>query len=104
MLAAHKAFDRKLGIGQSRASAEALGLSGLQACGWKKGAPLGWVGAAPLPFPAFVRRVLHVFGGVEAAHPPLRRRVGRVAVVGAMREALVEEACAASAAVYVTGQ
>ena len=104
VLAAHEAFDRGLGIGRSRISAEALGLSGLQACGWKKGAPLGWVGTTPLRFSAFLRRVLHVFGGLEAGYPPRRGRAGRVAVVGAMRGALVEEACAAGAAVYVTGQ
>lgn len=106
VLAAHAAFDQHLGIGQGRPAAEALGLSRLQVCGRKGGAPLGWIGAwaePPEPFSTLVWRVLHVFGGLDVVHPA-GRRVRRVAVVGALREALVEEAHAAGAQVYVTGQ
>jgi putative NIF3 family GTP cyclohydrolase 1 type 2 len=106
VLWSHLPFDERLTTGFNPRLAEALGLAAPAPIGEKGGRPLGMMGdAAPAPAGAWAARVAAVFGGAEAALlPATRAPVARVAVVGAMTDALVREAAARGAGLYVTGQ
>ena len=105
VLAYHYAFDERLTTGYNPYLAEALGMSGLEVLGEKEGRPLGMIGdIAAVPFDTFCSRVEREFGGLEAVHNAQAREVSRVCVVGAMRPALVREAAARGAQVYLTGE
>ena len=107
-LACHLAFDERLTTGFNPRLAEALGLESLETLGEKAGRPLGMIGdlRVPVNFREAVRRLSQILGGCEqAAPPPLPDQpFGRVAVVGAMTDALVREAHARGVGLYVTGQ
>ncbi len=105
VLAYHLAFDERLTTGYNPRLAEVLGMTELEVLGRKEGRPLGMLGAVPdQEFARFARVVTEVFGGNDAVHAGDQREIGRVAVVGAMTEALVREAAARGVQVYVTGQ
>ncbi|MDP9379500.1 MAG: Nif3-like dinuclear metal center hexameric protein [Chloroflexota bacterium] len=106
VLSYHLAFDEKLTTGYNPRLAEALGMRDLEALGAKQGRPIGMLGGiAPSPsWYRFCRTVAEVFGGCETVHAGAGDEVTRVAVVGAMTDALVCEATMRGAKAYVTGQ
>jgi putative NIF3 family GTP cyclohydrolase 1 type 2 len=102
----HLPFDERLTTGLNPRLAEALGMRGLEPLGARDGRPLGMVGdVAPGAAAAWAGRAAAAFGGEEARLvPDPAAPVARVAVVGAMTDALVREAAARGAGLYVTGQ
>jgi putative NIF3 family GTP cyclohydrolase 1 type 2 len=102
----HLPFDERLTTGFNPRLADALRMTALEPLGEKAERVLGMIGAVePAPAAAWVRRVAEVFGGHDAAlvaDPDAT--VARVAVVGAMNDALVREVAARGAGLYVTGQ
>lgn len=104
VLAYHLAFDESLTIGRNPRLASILGLSQIETLGRKEGRPIGMIGDATGRRDRFVAAVERVFGGLDRVVPGERPEVGRVAVVGAMTAALVEEAARRGADAYVTGQ
>lgn len=106
VLWAHLPFDDRLTTSFNPRLAGVLGLTNLEPIGRKDGRVQGMVGAwAPRPAAEALALASAVFGGHEAL---LDGRsvapVTRVAVVGAMSDALVREAAARGAGLYVTGQ
>jgi putative NIF3 family GTP cyclohydrolase 1 type 2 len=106
VLAYHRALDERLSVGHNPALANALGAEPEAEPLRRGGKTVGLVGAlAPTPYAALLDRLADVLGGVEAeAGPAPAAPVERFALVGAMTEALVEDAAGRGAAVYVTGQ
>jgi putative NIF3 family GTP cyclohydrolase 1 type 2/protocatechuate 3,4-dioxygenase beta subunit len=105
VLWSHLPFDERLTTGFNPRLAEALGLAALEPLGEKAGRALGMLGAwAPRPPAEAAALAAAVFGGCEAELPGAGSPVARVAVVGAMTDALVREAAARGAGLYVTGQ
>jgi NIF3 (NGG1p interacting factor 3) protein/YacP-like NYN domain-containing protein len=99
VVAAHEALDHELtpGAGGARVAA-ALGLRGVEPLG-----TLGLVGAVEAP-DRWRERLELCFGGLERWRAGAGAPVRRVALVGALRPALVEAAVAVGADLYVTGQ
>lgn len=105
VVAYHLAFDERLTLGYNVRLADALSLSMVEVLGDKEGRPLGMIGALPRqPFAAYTHALAEVFGGMDKAHAALSVDISRVAVVGAMTDALVREAAERGADLYVTGQ
>lgn len=106
VLHAHLPFDDRLTTGDNAPLAAALGFRSREVLGVKDGRRIGMLGdVAPASAADWVERVRGEFGGVEAelvAEPD--RLVSRVAVVGAMNDALVREGARRGAGLYVTGQ
>lgn len=101
----HLPFDEHLTLGLNPPLARALRMSGLEPLGLKRGRVIGMLGRVENgAFPALLQRVQQEFGGVEAVVSPASDRVEHIAVVGAMNDALVREAAARGATVYLTGQ
>lgn len=101
----HLAFDERLTLGFNPLLANALGLFDIEALGEKAGRSIGMLGNISAScFETFCDRVQHVFGGAEAIEKGSLSKVAKVAVVGAMTDALVREAKARGAEVYITGQ
>jgi len=104
VLAYHLAFDERLTIGANPWLAAALGLSRPEMLGRKEGRPLGMIGdVAEQAASSLVDTIEREFGGLEAVLPG-PAAIERVAVVGAMTAALVEEAARRGAGLYLTGQ
>ena len=106
VLYSHLPFDEHLTTGLNVPLATQLGFRTREALGHKHGRPLGMLGEiAPVRAADAMARVAELFGGAEEVILPFPARlVDRVAVVGAMNEALVREAATRGAGVYVTGQ
>ena len=109
VLAYHLAFDERLTTGFNPALASACGWGEPEILGHKAGRPLGMVCALPeaAPFDAVAARLRAEFAGLEHVAAPSAGDgtvVTRVAVVGAMTDALVREAHARGVGMYVTGQ
>lgn len=105
VLAYHYAFDERLTMGYNPLLAEALGFSEVEVLGFKEGRPLGMIGNVPrTSLSAFWARVVAVLGGLEGLYGASAGDVTRACVVGAMRPALVCEAAARGAQVYLTGE
>ena len=102
----HLPFDEHLTTGDNAPLAGALGFRTREVLGTKHGRPIGMIGdVAPVPAAEAVAHVARVIGGTEEiALPDARRPVARVAVVGAMTDALVREAARRGVGLYVTGQ
>ncbi|MBW4648148.1 MAG: Nif3-like dinuclear metal center hexameric protein [Kastovskya adunca ATA6-11-RM4] len=101
----HLAFDERLTLGFNPRLADALGMSALLVIGEKEGRPIGMSGEmSPQCFTRYCRDIGEVFGGQDQTEPGECKQVSRVAVVGAMTDALVREAASRGADVYVTGQ
>jgi putative NIF3 family GTP cyclohydrolase 1 type 2 len=101
----HLAFDERLTLGFNPRLAEALGMSAIEVLGKKEGRPIGMIGEIlPQSFARYCSYINEVFGGQDKANPGNCDKVLRVAVVGAMTEALVREAVSRGADVYITGQ
>jgi len=108
VVAYHLPFDERLTLGFNPRLADVLGLTNLDVLGEKDGRPLGLIGDADaLSFASWAAVLSDVFGGRDAAHAPKDEDdapVARVAVVGAMNDALVRAADQRGARLYVTGQ
>lgn len=106
VLWAHLPFDDALTTSYNPRLAAVLGMTALAPIGQKDGRVQGMLGDwTPRPADDAVATTAAVFGGAEAviaARGP--EPVRRVAVVGAMNDALVREAAARGAGLYVTGQ
>ena len=104
-IAVHRALDDRFSTGPNPALAEALGLDLDAEPLVRDGGAVGMVGQTDAQYAEVHERIVQAFGGHEALDgPEPEGPVGRVAVVGAMTEALVVEAAARGATVYVTGQ
>ncbi|HEY0736584.1 MAG TPA: Nif3-like dinuclear metal center hexameric protein [Herpetosiphonaceae bacterium] len=105
VVAYHLAFDERLTIGFNPRLADALQLSAIETLGEKAGRPIGMVGAVPeQSFSDYVKLLNQIFGRHDEAQTAAEERMRRVAVVGAMTDALVREAADRGAQIYVTGQ
>ena len=109
VLAYHLAFDERLTTGFNPALAAACGWGEPEVLGYKDRRPLGMACALPAPvsFDTLAAQLRAEFGGLEQVAPPATGgvvMVARVAVVGAMTDALMREAHARGVGVYVTGQ
>ena len=105
VLAYHLAFDEAMTLGMNPFLAKTLGFQRTAILGWKAGRPIGMIGSVPPEPPSVViDRVHTIFGGLELVEPGTANLVHRIAVVGAMTDALVREAAARGADLYVTGQ
>jgi putative NIF3 family GTP cyclohydrolase 1 type 2 len=104
VIAYHLAFDERLTLGFNPRLAEVLGLTELEVLGKKEGRSIGMLGqAVTQSFEQYGDRLQAIFGGQDIALPQ-GAGVSRVAVVGAMNDALVREAAARGADLYITGQ
>jgi len=105
VVAAHRAFDARMTLGFNPDLASALDLEELEAFGMKDGRPIGMLGLTALQsFDGYTQHLTTVFGGLDHMEQGRHKRVSRVAIVGAMTDALVREAAVRRAEVYVTGQ
>lgn len=105
VLAYHYAFDERLTTGYNPLLAQALGFAELEVLGDKEGRPLGMIADVPkATAKAFQARVEDEFGGLAGVYGGSAGEVARACVVGAMRPALVYEAAARGAQVYLTGE
>lgn len=106
VLYAHLPFDDHLTTTDNAPLAAALGFRTREVLGVKDGRRIGMLGDVdPTTAADALARVTAVFGGTEAVVlPEPARLVARVAVVGAMNDALVREAAARGVGLYVTGQ
>ena len=109
VLAYHLAFDERLTTGLNPALAAVCGWDEPEVLGEKEGRPLGMVCtlAEARPFETEAARLREQFGGLEEVVSPAQgpgTSITRVAVVGAMNDALVRAAHAAGAGLYATGQ
>ncbi len=99
VLAVHRALDDRLATGHNPALAAEIGMTLDDDPLMRDGTIIGMTGALD----DAEARIIAAFGGLEAtAGEP--DTTGRVAVVGAMTDALVREAAARGVGLYVTGQ
>ncbi len=105
VIAYHLAFDEALTIGFNPRLATVLGMSNLEVLGEKEGRAIGMMGEVErLSFDKYCEVLNQVFQGYDRAIPGTTGEILRVAVVGAMTDALVHEAKARGANIYITGQ
>lgn len=105
VIAYHLAFDERLTLGYNPRLADALHLIQPEILGEKNDRPIGMIGAAPeQTFTSLCRTCGSIFGGVDETSSSRSDQIRRVAVVGAMTDALVREAAERGADVYLTGQ
>jgi len=105
VLSYHLAFDERLTVGFNPYLAEALHLGGLELLEEKQGRILGMVGqGSSRSFATLCQSLSQLFGGLEQVIPGRTAHIARIAVVGAMRPALIEEAHRRGATAYITGQ
>lgn len=102
VIASHAAFDHRLTIGANPDLLVALQMHDVRALGGAAPGVVGAVGLAGLE--AWVARLTAMFGGVEEVVPGGAAAIRRIAVVGAMTDALVRQAAALGADLYLTGQ
>lgn len=102
----HLPFDDRLTTGLNPRLATALGGTDVEPFGTKDGRTIGMLARVEAEPAAVLRqRIAEVFGGVDAwADGADDGPVRRVAVVGAMNNALVRDAAGRGATLYVTGQ
>lgn len=104
IVAYHLAFDERFTLSFNPDLAAALEITGLEVIGKKDDRPIGMIGEVPTQELAhFCQRLRQTFGGLEKIHA-CEGNVSRVAVVGAMNDALVREANDRGVQLYVTGQ
>lgn len=103
----HLPFDDRLTTALNPRLATALGCTDVEPFGTKDGRAIGMLASTAHPSAAALHAVLGgVFGGLDAwvDGADADAAVRRVAVVGAMTDALVHGAAGRGATVYVTGQ
>lgn len=105
VVAYHLAFDERLTLGFNPRLADVLGMLAVEILGEKEGRPIGAIGQiSPHSFASYCGYLKQVFGGQEEARAGASSECQRVAVVGAMTDALVREAASRGADIYITGQ
>lgn len=105
VLASHAPFDHRLTIGANPDLARDLRMRDPHPFGEKDGRPMGMTGDVDPADPAIlIDRITHLFGGVDEVLPGRTESIRRVALAGAMTDAMVREAAARGAELYVTGQ
>jgi len=105
VVAYHLASDERLTLSFNPRLAEVLGLSKVEVLGEKEGRAIGMLGEISAQnFASYCCYLDEVFNGQEEARAGVQSMVRRVAVVGAMTDALVREAVARGADIYITGQ
>ena len=105
VLFAHLPFDERLTTGFNPRLAAALGMRDLAPIGDRSGRPLGMIGdVGPAPTRVVAERLRAELGGLDGIDGGMHETVDRIAVVGAMTDALVREAAARGAQLYVSGQ
>lgn len=101
----HLAFDERLTLSFNPRLAQVLCMSSLSPLGDKQGRAIGMIGDIPTrSFTSYCSYINEVFGGQESAQIGIKTEISRLAVVGAMNEALVREAAVRGADLYITGQ
>lgn len=104
VIAYHLAFDERLTLGLNFRLSEALNLINPQPLGYKENRPIGMIGEIPpQAFDRYVQQIDQIFGGYESISGELDS-VSKVAIVGAMNDALIREASQRGAELYLTGQ
>ena len=105
IVAYHLAFDEHLTLGFNSRLATVLSINKLEVLGEKEGRAIGMIGdVPPQSFASYCCCLKQVFGGQDKALAGSSSHVSRVAVVGAMTDALVREAASRGADLYITGQ
>lgn len=105
VLASHAPFDHRLTIGANPELARDLRMGDPHPFGEKDGRALGMAGDVDPADPAtLIRRIARLFGGVDEVLPGRMAPIRRIALAGAMTDAMVREAAARGAELYVTGQ
>lgn len=101
----HQAFDERLTLGLNPRLAIALTLSAIEPLGKKADRTIGMMGTLPTQsFEGYCHQLNEIFAGFDQIIAPSDPPISRVAVMGAMTDALVREAAQRGAEVYVTGQ
>lgn len=105
VIAYHLAFDEHLTLGYNTRLAAALGMINSEVLGTKEDRPLGMIGDVPAEsFNDWAHTLHEIFSGTESVQPGAHATIERVAVVGAMTDALVRDAAERGAHLYITGQ
>ncbi|MBV8883288.1 MAG: Nif3-like dinuclear metal center hexameric protein [Chroococcidiopsidaceae cyanobacterium CP_BM_RX_35] len=105
VVAYHLPFDERLTLGFNPRLADVLGMSELEILGEKAGRAIGMIGEIPTQsFADYCCYLNEVFGGQDAAHAGGQNEIKRLAVVGAMTDALIRGAALRGADIYITGQ
>lgn len=101
----HLAFDERLTLGFNNRLADVLEMSALEVVGEKEGRPIGMLGEIPTQsMVSYCSGLNEIFGGRDKVLAGVSGEVKRVAVVGAMTDALVREAALRKVDLYITGQ
>jgi putative NIF3 family GTP cyclohydrolase 1 type 2 len=105
VVAYHLAFDESLTLGFNPRLATVLGMTSLEVLGKKEERAIGMLGDVERhSFDRYCDRLHQVFNGYDRAISGTTGEISRVAVVGAMNDALVREAKDRGANIYITGQ
>ena len=105
ILAYHLAFDLTLTLGMNPLLANALHMTSLVPFAFKDSLALGMLGnISPTPLAAFVALLTETFSAPPQITASYTAIVNRVAIVGAMNDALIREAAAQNVQLYITGQ
>ncbi len=105
VVAYHLAFDEALTLSFNPRLATVLGMSNLEVLGEKAGRAIGMIGDVESDsFAKYGDRLKQIFNGCDRVISGTTGDISRVAVVGAMNDALVREAKDRGANIYITGQ
>lgn len=105
VLASHAPFDHRLTVGFNPDLAHDLHLQDARPFGEKDGRTIGMMGdVEPTVALDVIDRVARLFGGVDEAVAGRMDVVRRVAVAGGMTDALIRDAAARGAELFLTGQ
>ncbi|CCH51666.1 UPF0135 protein [Fibrisoma limi BUZ 3] len=106
----HLPFDETLTMGYNLRLAQTLKMSNPEEIGYKQTVDLprraiGMLGQTPMADVIdWSQMVEGVFGGYDQVHQGSQPGIGRIAIVGAMNEALIREAADRGAGLYLTGE
>ncbi len=105
ILAYHLAFDLTLTLGLNPLLADALHMTSVVPFAFKDSLALGMLGNIPsTPLATFVALLADTFAVPPELPATYTETVNRLAVVGAMNDALIREAAAQNVQLYITGQ
>jgi putative NIF3 family GTP cyclohydrolase 1 type 2 len=105
VLSYHLPFDERMTLGFNPRLAEVLFLSSMEVLGEKQGRAIGAIGNIPQQnLTEYLHCLTEIFGGRDEVYLGKISEVSRIAIVGAMNDALVREAATRGAGLYVTGQ
>lgn len=105
IIAYHRAFDEHLTLAYNPWLADELGMTVWEVFGIKEGRPIGMIGTVSEHMLAtWPEQLRTVFEGLDEVRLAAKQGGSRIVIVGAMNDALVREAAACGASLYVTGQ